>query len=191
MGCPNGTKPVNGGNGTVDCVAIVEPKAEAKVENTTEAPKVAPTTETVEDEKPAAEEEEMQETSINAEMKLNVDFSFVQKNQAVFVDGFVDDQSKSLNVSKDKVLVTGIESGSVLVKFTLLNNAAKDEKGESIPPAVLIRDLQQKAEDNAIKFSAVEVLTKKPVVSQVTKAEVIEAPAKVPCRNCPQAVNIN
>merc|ERR1719506_3238841 len=91
--CPNGTKAVNGANGTVDCVAIVEPKVEPVAENTTvaEKPKDAPTMDTAEEEKPKEEEEQVNEASLNVELKMNVDFAFVQAHQEQFVEDFVTD----------------------------------------------------------------------------------------------------
>jgi len=137
---------------------------------------------------------EVVENNIDAEMKLNVDFQFVKEHQEEFVKDFVDDIANSLNCSKDKVLVTGIESGSVIVKFVILNNAKKEDKTEeTIPPAVLIKQLQQKAEDNEIRFAKIESLTRKPVVSEVTKAVVVgdASASKVHCRNCGQVSDVN
>jgi len=173
-----------------------EKKADAA--NETNATAAEPPTQDIPEEEPAKEEDkEMEENNIDAEMKLNVDFQFVQQHQDAFVNDFVSDLAKTLNCSKDKVLVTGIESGSVIVKFTILNNAKKEVSAsgreETVPPAVLIKQLQQKAEDNEIKFTAIETLTRKPVVSEVTKAVVVGDPnaSKVHCRNCGQVSDVN
>merc|ERR1711871_1082035 len=186
-------------DGPINKTALAEDKkAEEKkpdAMNETNATWAEPPTQDIPEEEPVKEEEkEMEENNIDAEMKLNVDFQFVQQHQDAFVNDFVSDLSKSLNCSKDKVLVTGIESGSVIVKFTILNNAKKEDKTEeTIPPAVLIKQLQQKAEDNEIRFAKIESLTRKPVVSEVTKAVVVgdASASKVHCRNCGQVSDVN
>merc|ERR1712072_1431635 len=142
---------------TTEQNATVEPPVNKTAEEVKPKPAPAPVNDTNATVEKAPE---VMENNIDAEMKLNVDFQFVQQHQDEFVNDFVDDLAKNLNCSKDKVLVTGIESGSVVVKFTILNNAKKDEKSEeSIPPAVLIKQLQQRAEDNEIKFTKIETLT--------------------------------
>jgi hypothetical protein len=121
----------------------VKPKpAPAPVNDTNATVENPPEQDIAEEEKPKEEAPEVMENNFDAEMKLNVDFQFVQQHQDEFVNDFVDDLAKNLNCSKDKVLVTGIESGSVVVKFTILNNAKKDSVEESVPPAALTKPPQ-------------------------------------------------
>jgi hypothetical protein len=115
------------------------------------------------------------------EIHLDDDYAAVTADavqKKAYEDKFRKELAKSLGVDPSRIKITGLESGSVIVKFEISGNGDEDggEKGADKTSSVLVEQLQSQIKDKASPIYKGELLskTKTEVAVKVTDLPMVE-----------------
>ena len=99
------------------------------------------------------------------ELHLEDDYAAVTADEVqkkAYEDKFRKELAKSLGVDPSRIKITGLESGSVIVKFEISGNGDKDggEKGAGKTSSALVEQLQSQIRDKASPLYKGELTSK-------------------------------